>query len=236
MMNKTTSESGDSKRVPPPRTPMHAFARWCIRPLVHTWVMPNHITTLRLLTGIAAAAAFSVGNYYWSVWGGVIFAISAILDRADGELARVADLSTPAGHWYDLACDTIVNVLVFIGIGVGVRERIGLWGPIMGGVAGLSVGATFLVVFRLHALGSHPSLAFNAPSGFDFDDALFLVAICAWCKVLLPLLVISTIAAPLFLIFAFWRSREVFTRQAGSTPVPCTTPPHRGQIPGSNAV
>ena len=58
--------------------------------------------------------AFGVGNYFWSAWGGAIFFISAMLDRADGELARVADRATPGGHWYDLACDMIVNVLVFL--------------------------------------------------------------------------------------------------------------------------
>ena len=66
---------------------MHAVARWCILPLVKTSIMPNHITHLRLLTGIGAAVAFGVGNYFCSAWGGAIFFISAMLDRADGELA-----------------------------------------------------------------------------------------------------------------------------------------------------
>ena len=179
--------------------------------------------------------AFGVGNYFWSAWGGAIFFISAILDRADGELARVADRATPGGHWYDLACDMIVNVLVFLGIGVGLREQMGWWGPVMGGVAGLSVGVTFLIVFRLHALGTHPSTAFKLPIYFDLDDSLFLVSFCAWLKILLPLLVASAIAAPLFLIIVLRRSRQVAS-QAGSNPVPCTTSPRREQIPGSNAV
>lgn len=234
-MNKRRSEPAVPTSVPPPRTPMHAVARWCILPLVKTSITPNHITHLRLLTGIGAAVAFGVGNYFWSAWGGAIFFISAMLDRADGELARVADRATPGGHWYDLACDMIVNVLVFLGIGVGLREQMGWWGPVMGGVAGLSVGVTFLIVFRLHALGTHPSTAFKLPIYFDLDDSLFLVSFCAWLKVLLQLLVASAIAAPLFLIIVLWRSRQVAS-QAGSNPVPCTTSPRREQIPGSNAV
>jgi archaetidylinositol phosphate synthase len=198
--------------------------------------MPNHITTVRLLTGIAAAATFAAGTYLWSAWAGIIFVISAILDRADGELARLAQRSTPGGHWYDLACDTIVNVLVFIGIGIGLRERLGFWGPAMGVIAGLSVGATFLVVFRLHAGGSHPSVAFSYPSGFDFDDALFIIPVFAWFGALLPLLIAAVIGAPLFLVFALWRSRKVFTNQPKSSPAPGTKPPHPGPTPGSNAV
>lgn len=223
-------------QVAPPRTPTHAIARWCILPLVRTRVMPNHITTLRLITGVAAAAAFGVGQYYWSVWAGILFVISAILDRADGELARVANRITPGGHWYDLTCDTAVNVLVFIGIGIGLRERLGYWGPVMGLVAGLSVGATFLVVFRLHAGGAHPSIAFSYPAGFDFDDTLFVIALFAWFNALFPLLIAAVIGAPAFLVFALWQSRKALALAAKSNAAPCTTPPRPGQIPGSSEV
>jgi len=57
------------REVPPPKTYAHYVGRWCIRPLVHTPVTPNHLTTLRLLTGLAAGAAFSMGDYFWTVWG-----------------------------------------------------------------------------------------------------------------------------------------------------------------------
>src|SRR5262249_13131445 len=98
-----------------------------------------------------------------------------------------------------------------------------------------SVGVTFLIVFRLHALGTHPSTAFKLPIYFDLDDSLFLVSFCAWLKVLFPLLFASAIPVPLFLLFVLCRSRQLAS-QAGSNPVPCTTAPRREQIPGSNAV
>jgi archaetidylinositol phosphate synthase len=197
---------------PPPRTHAHAVARWCILPLLTTRVMPNHLTTLRLLTGLAAAAAFAAGDYFWICWGGVLFVISAVLDRADGELARLSGRTSPGGHWYDLSCDMTVNVLTFIGIGLGLADRVpGPWAPVMGVVSGLSVGAIFVVVFRLHSSGSHPSVAFSYPGGFDFDDALFGIALFAWFDVLWPLLIAGTIGAPLFLAFALWRYRRVQT-------------------------
>jgi archaetidylinositol phosphate synthase len=204
------SEPQPSKPVPPPRTYVHAVARWCIRPLLHTRVTPNHLSTLRLLTGLAAAGAFAVGDYFWTCWGGVLFAISAVLDRADGELARLTGRTSQGGHWFDLSCDMTVNVLTFIGIGIGVANRVpGPWGLIMGLVSGLAVGAIFIVVFRLHSGGSNPIVAFRYPNGFDFDDALFVIAIFAWFDGLLWLLIAGTVGAPLFLIFALWRSRKV---------------------------
>ncbi len=85
--------------VPPPKTYAHHVGRWLILPLVNTSVTPNHLTTLRLLTGIAAAAAFAMGDYFWTVWGGALYAVSALLDRADGELARLSDKMSSWGHW-----------------------------------------------------------------------------------------------------------------------------------------
>ena len=208
--NSAKPEPQRPKPVPPPRTYSHVVARWCILPLLNTWVMPNHLTTLRLLTGFAAAAMFAAGNYKWTCWAGVIFVISAILDRADGELARLSGRTSRIGHWYDLSSDMIVNVLTFIGIGFGVTNRLpSPWGPVMGFVSGISVGAIFMVVFRLHSTGSNPIVAFKYPNGFDFDDTLFVIALFAWFDVLVWLLIAGAIGAPLFLIFALWSYRRV---------------------------
>lgn len=210
MTESTKPEPQAPQPVPPPRTHSHAVARWCILPLLNTRVTPNHLTTLRLLTGLAAAGAFAVGDYFWTCWAGVLFVISAVLDRADGELARLSGRISSGGHWYDLSCDMLVNVVVFIGIGFGLADRVaGPWAPIMGVVAGLSVGAIFVVVFCLHSGGSHPSIAFRYPNGFDFDDTLFVIALFAWFDLLLPLLIAAVVGAPLFLIFALWSYRKV---------------------------
>jgi phosphatidylglycerophosphate synthase len=187
-------------------------ARWCILPLIHTRVTPNHVSTLRLLTGLAAAGAFAAGDYFWTCWGGVLFVISAVLDRADGELARLSGRTSSWGHWYDLSGDMVVNVAVFIGMGFGLADRVASpWAPVMGFVAGLSVGAIFVVVFRLHSGGSHPRVAFRYPDGFDFDDTLFIIPIFAWLNLLWPLLIAGTIGAPAFLLFALWSYRRAPT-------------------------
>ena len=206
-MNSPTPLKTESKKeIPPPKTYAHYAGRWLILPLVNTPVTPNHLTTLRLLTGIAAAGAFAMGDYFWTVWGGVLFAFSALMDRADGELARLSGKSSSWGHWYDLYCDSIVNVVLFFGIGIGMTESVlGHWAWKMGVLSGLSIALTFWIVFRLHESGSTPNEAFNAPEGFDFDDALFLVCLFAWFDGLLPLLIAASVCAPLFLIFALWQ-------------------------------
>ena len=95
--------------ITPPHTSWtHRLSRLLVRPLVGTPVTPNHLTTLRLATGLAACASFAVGDDTWTLWGGVLWLVSCLLDRADGELARMDGLSSPWGHRYDYYCDVAV--------------------------------------------------------------------------------------------------------------------------------
>ena len=112
---------------------VHRCARYAVRPLVGSRVTPNHLTTIRLVTGLAAAAAFAVGDYLWTAAGGLLFVLSAFLDRADGELARISDRRSRFGHTYDLWSDAIVNVAIFVGMGFGLASsNLGSWAPWLG--------------------------------------------------------------------------------------------------------
>ena len=59
----------------------HKGVRRIVRPLVATPVTPNHITGLRLLSGLAAAAAVALGTETGFQVGAVLFIISFLLDR-----------------------------------------------------------------------------------------------------------------------------------------------------------
>ncbi len=108
--------------------------------MIGTWVRPNHLTTLRLLSGLAACACFAFGTRGGMVWGGGLWLVSAFLDRADGELARLGKLSSPGGHLYDYYTDNLVNALFFAAIGVGLRHGwLGHWSIPLGIVSGRSL-------------------------------------------------------------------------------------------------
>ncbi len=82
----------------------HLLARRMVKPLLGTWVRPNHLTTLRLITGVAACLLFSLGTRAGMGWAGGLWLLSAFLDRADGELARIGNMMSPGGHRYDYYC------------------------------------------------------------------------------------------------------------------------------------
>jgi len=183
---------------------LHRAARVAVRPLVGTAVTPNHLTTLRLATGLASAAAFASGERPWLIAGGALFLASALLDRADGELARLAGASSPFGHRYDLASDAAVTVLVFVAIGAG------LGAPALGAIAGGAIAAMFWMVARLEAAGGEEALP--GAAGFDPDDALLLVPLCAWVGWLGPLLQLAALVAPLAAVALFLRHRSALAR------------------------
>ncbi|MBP5976321.1 CDP-alcohol phosphatidyltransferase family protein, partial [Brasilonema sp. CT11] len=128
----------------------HRLARPLIRPLIDTAVTPNHLTTLRLLTGFAACAGLAVGNFTGEIWGGIIWILSAFLDRADGELARISDQTSAWGHTYDYWSDVAISSLFFVAIGIGLRGSVlGWWAIPMGLISGAAVAARAVLAEEL---------------------------------------------------------------------------------------
>src|SRR3984885_14008381 len=101
------------------------LARRLVTPLKNSRVTPNHLTTVRLAVGLAAAAAFLPGTYGWTNIGALLLVLSNFLDHTDGELARISGKSSRVGHIYDLASDAVVTILLFLAIGIAVGTRIG---------------------------------------------------------------------------------------------------------------
>jgi phosphatidylglycerophosphate synthase len=159
----------------------HRAARVVVRPLLGTRVTPNHLTTLRLLTGLGACAAVAVGSPVWAAWGGTLWLVSAFLDRADGELARIGAMSSPGGHKYDYVCDVLVNSLLFVAAGVGARHGwLGAWAMPLGLVATLAMLTCWIAGEAYQQLDAAGAKPYPSAWGFDIDDGLYLIAPLIW--------------------------------------------------------
>lgn len=173
-----------------------------MRPLVGSRVTPNHLTTARVVVGLGAAAALAVGQPDFSVYGAVAFMVSMLLDRADGDYARLTGQTSPAGHKYDLISDTCCNALIFVGLGIGLRNsEYGLNAPLMGALAGGAVAAILILVIRIERLQGLRAAEIGNGFGFDADDAMLLVPLAillGWSE---PLLLAAAIGAPVFAVF-----------------------------------
>jgi hypothetical protein len=103
------------------------FDLWIYRPLgwvfvrlVHrTPITPNQVTVFSLAAALAAAWQFA--------WGGLAalgaaagwYALSNVLDCADGQLARVQGSGTPNGRIVDGVADYVGTTAIFLSIGAG---------------------------------------------------------------------------------------------------------------------
>ncbi|MGE4217916.1 MAG: CDP-alcohol phosphatidyltransferase family protein [Alphaproteobacteria bacterium] len=190
-------------------TLIHRGVRALVRPLCRTAVTPNQITWLRLATGIGAAICLAVGDPLWRHIGAGVFVLSMVLDRADGELARMSGKTSPGGHKFDLIADAVSNALLLAGLGIGMRYGFyEVWAVPMGIAAGAAVGAILLMVMRLETLAGPRAGELQGTGIFDPDDAILLVPIVVWLGGSEIILTAAAVGAPLFAVYFFWRMRD----------------------------
>jgi phosphatidylglycerophosphate synthase len=181
------------------------LARRLVAPLKDSWVTPNHLTTVRLLVGLAAALGFAPGTYRWSNLAALLLTISNFLDHTDGELARISGKSSRLGHIYDLSSDAVVTILLFVAIGMGVSATAATRMPVspvaLGALAGSAIALIFLLRMRIEALLGKSGTQQTLVGGFETEDVLYLLPLVTVCNSLTRFLVAAAIGAPLFAIW-----------------------------------
>lgn len=189
---------------------IHKIARATIvRPLTRTSVTPNQVTTVRIVAGIAAAMSLAYGGPEWPTYGAVLFILSMLLDRADGDLARLTGRTSPGGHTYDLFADAFCNALIFVGLGIGLRGGdFGLWAIPMGLLAGGAVATILMLVIRIENLQGARAAEIGGIFGFDPDDAMLAVPVAILLGWSDQLLLAAAIGAPAFAVLFIFLFRK----------------------------
>ena len=196
------------------------LARCLIRPFAATRLSPNHVTSISLASGLIAAFLYGVGGN-WAHLGAVLFVFSVLADHADGELARMSKRTSRFGHYYDVVAGGGVYICLFIGIGIGLREsafgpwNIGTWTIVMGIAAGIAIGLIFGVRLDHGRDESVPQPSF---AGFEIEDVLYLIAPITWFGLLFPFLVLTSIGAPIFLVWQLWQFRKANVSKTAAIP------------------
>ena len=192
------------------------LARRLITPLKDSWVTPNYLTSVRLLVGLAAAAAFLPGSYGWSNIAALLLVISNFLDHTDGELARLSGKTSRFGHLYDLASDAAVTVLLFVAMGAGIAVNrgllLGLSPIVLGAAAGVAVALIFWLRMQIEALGGKAASRQASMAGFETEDVLYLLPLVTLCNGMASFVAAASIGAPLFAIWVIFDYRRLVRR------------------------
>ena len=202
----------DTAPAPRPRTWDARLARWLVTPLKDTKVTPNHLTTLRLVIGVAGAACLAQGGFGWVNTGAVLIVLSNFIDHTDGELARISGKSSAIGHFYDLASDALITVLLFacLGAGIAAQGRDMIVAPtLLGAIAGIAVALIFFLRMRIEALAGKASTRQSFFAGFETEDVLYLLPLVTLSGTIAPFLIAASVGAPLFALWVivdYWRT------------------------------
>jgi phosphatidylglycerophosphate synthase len=193
------------------------LARRLVTPLKNSRVTPNHLTTVRLAVGLAAAAAFFPGTYGWSNLGALLLIVSNFLDHTDGELARMSGKSSRIGHVYDLASDAAVTILLFIAIGVGVgadaSTAIEKISPVaLGVIAGCAVALIFYLRMRIEDMAGKAANQQGSIGGFETEDVLYLLPLVTLSNAVVPFLMTAALCAPLYAVWVVMDYRRELRR------------------------
>ena len=86
------------------------------RQLVKTSLTPNMVSLLINVIGVLCGPFYAVGH---PVLGGMFMQIATILDRCDGEVARVKLMETKRGQWVDTISDQFTVLSFYIGLPIG---------------------------------------------------------------------------------------------------------------------
>lgn len=81
--------------------------------LVRTRIHPNLLTTIGFVATIASAAAFHGRNVRLA---GFLILLGGLFDILDGRVARLSDLGSKFGAFYDSTLDRISEIVVYFGI------------------------------------------------------------------------------------------------------------------------
>lgn len=95
------------------RSGVYGIIRPLIDVLVRHRVHPNLLTTLGFISTLGAGLAF---HQHQVRWAGFLILLGGFFDILDGRVARLTELGSKFGAFYDSTLDRISEIVVFIGI------------------------------------------------------------------------------------------------------------------------
>lgn len=130
-----------------------------IKGMIKMGITPNMVTTIGFVGNAVAAFLFihasqltpiSMG-FSWIGWGGAILLFSGLFDMMDGRLARLGNMSTTFGAFWDSTLDRYSELFSLFGITLYLMTASGIWAGVITFLA--LVGSIMVSYVRARAEG-----------------------------------------------------------------------------------
>ena len=127
--------------------------------MIKMGITPNMVTTIGFVGNVVAAFLFihasqltplSMG-FSWIGWGGAILLFSGLFDMMDGRLARLSNMSTTFGAFWDSTLDRYSELFSLFGITLYLMTASGIWAGVITFLA--LVGSIMVSYVRARAEG-----------------------------------------------------------------------------------
>ena len=130
-----------------------------IKGMIKMGITPNMVTTIGFVGNVVAAflcirasqlTPISMG-FSWLGWGGAILLFSGLFDMMDGQLARLGNMSTTFGAFWDSTLDRYSELFSLFGITLYLMTASGIWAGVITFLA--LVGSIMVSYVRARAEG-----------------------------------------------------------------------------------
>lgn len=130
-----------------------------IKGMIKMGITPNMVTTIGFVGNVIAAFLFihasqltpiSMG-FSWIGWGGAILLFSGLFDMMDGRLARLGNMSTTFGAFWDSTLDRYSELFSLFSITLYLMTASGIWAGVITFLA--LVGSIMVSYVRARAEG-----------------------------------------------------------------------------------
>jgi phosphatidylglycerophosphate synthase len=166
----------DIYRASKKKRDINRFTQYIARPpasvvvyfLRNTPITPNQVTFLSAIVAAGAAAMLVLlPGHFWLVMAAVVYEFSFVLDCADGQLARLRKIASPAGHLLDFLMDELKAMFIFGAVAIrlwqeNLDERL-----LVVGIAGLfclAAGLSLTSFLRRPELGAKQATEDGQPA------------------------------------------------------------------------
>lgn len=115
--------------------------------IAKTSLTPNQITVISGLFGMAGASLLIPKNKLCLILAGVFIQLFIILDLVDGDIARMKKMCSLYGKWLDILFDKLNDLLLILGLSLGVYYRTGKISALCLGI--ILMGLVFFIQFSM---------------------------------------------------------------------------------------
>ena len=134
------------------RRPWYSFFRWVSSYLswlvLHTGLLPNHITMMSVACAILGTVLLATPSPRMALWGGFAFLLHHLLDKVDGDVARIRKIYSLAGVYLDELGHSFAFAGIFAGLALHLAWRTQGTGQVIIVLLAGTIGALSIVLAR----------------------------------------------------------------------------------------